>query len=609
MLPADRDGAVPIPYNGQAMRDRRGNRSAPRSADGARDADALRGVLRRIDGAPYGRYRELLGRFRLGEFELVVDRVPPDPYAGPARLRIVASRAACGIPDDLVSCRARRLGVEDFLGSEADEVIGRQIGHSRRIPPGSGSVRLDSGGPAVMERSACRLTQVNVELRLFVGLPAGGRRIHARKAEELLLTGLPRVATSALLFSARRIEAARRAADNVEDHLALQEALDRRGLVAFIADGSLLARAGGHDQRPRRDGREVEFRAPDGLRVTLDLPHAGPVSGMGIPAGVTLIVGGGFHGKSTLLEAIARGVHPHRPGDGRERVAALPATVLIRAEDGRSVRGVDISAFLGDLPSGARASEFTTEKASGSTSQAAAIVEALELGAKLLLMDEDRCATNFMVRDGRMQRLVPAGAEPIVPFVDRVREIFGTCGVSTILVTGGSGDYLDVADTVIQMLAYEPRDVTGPARKIAEETKSMRLDEPRGSLEKPTARAPLPGPGLDPRSLRTASRGPRAVRIGEETVELHALEQLVEVGQVRALGSLMKRAVRRMDGETRLARLVEESESWLDREGIDALDRPVAYDLSRPRGFEFGAALNRWRQLCVRRSGSGEGNR
>jgi len=322
---------------------------------------------------------------------------------------------------------------------------------------------------------------------------------------------------------------------------------------------------------------------------------------MGIPAGVTLIVGGGFHGKSTLLDAIAGGVHPHRPGDGRERVAALPATVLIRAEDGRSVRGVDISAFLGELPSGARASEFTTDKASGSTSQAAAIAEALETGARLLLMDEDRCATNFMVRDGRMQRLVPPSAEPIVPYVDRVRELYERHGVSTILVTGGSGDYLETADTVIQMRAYEPHDVTARARQVAEETKSMRLDERRRPLQPPASRVPVRGPAADGRDLRTGARGPRGLRIGDETLDLHALEQLAEAGQVRALGPLLKRAAREMDGRLSLAELVDGIDRWLDERGIDALDRPVAYDMTRPRRFELAAALNRWRQLRVRR--------
>jgi len=557
-------------------------------------------VLRRIDGAPYGHYRDLLGRYDLGTFALLVDRVPPDPYAGAARMRLSMSRAACGLADDLVANRARRLGAEDFLGREAGETLARWIGRGGRSGPGSGAVRVDSGGPAVLERSACRITDAAVELRLFVDLPAGGRRIHGRQAEQLLLEELPRLATAARVFSTRRTEAARRAAENVEDHEALQTELSRRGLVAFVADGSLLARAGGEDEGPRRDGREVAFRAPDGLAVTVDLPHAGRVRGMGVPAGVTLIVGGGFHGKSTLLDALAGGVHPHRPGDGRERVAALPATVLVRAEDGRSVRGVDISAFLGELPSGARASDFTTDKASGSTSQAAAIAEALELGVKLLLMDEDRCATNFMVRDGRMQRLVPLSAEPIVPFVDRVRELYDRCGVSTVLVTGGSGDYLETADTVIQMMAYEPLDVTKRARGIVEETRSMRLDEARRPLKPPAPRVPAPGPRIDPANLRIGARGPRAVRVGDETLDLHALEQLAEAGQVRALGRLILRAARGMDGRIGLAELVEQIDDWLDERGIDALDRPVAYDLTRPRRFELAAALNRWRQLRVR---------
>jgi predicted ABC-class ATPase len=555
----------------------------------------LRTTLRRIDGASYGSYKQLLGRYRLGAFDLVIDRVPPDPFAGSARMRLVVSADACGLPTELTGEPCRRLGVEDFLACVADEALRRQLGGSARGGPGSGKVHIVAGGPAVVERSACRIADNAVELRLFVDLPAAGRRIRGRAAERLILNDLSRLATATLLFSARRVERARGAADNVEDHLALQQELTRRGLVAFVADGSLLARAGGDDQRPRRDGREVAFKAPPELRVRLSLPHGGEVDGMGIPAGVTLIVGGGFHGKSTLLDAVARGVHPHRPGDGRERVATVPEAVVIRAEDGRSVRAVDISAFLGELPSGVRPASFTTEKASGSTSQASSIIEALEVGAGLLLLDEDRCATNFMVRDGRMQRLVPRPAEPIVPLLERVRELYRSFGVSTLLVTGGSGDYLEVADTVIQMEAYEPRDVTHRARELAEQTSTMRLDEMPSPMESPAPREPLPGPQVKPQSLRTGLRGPRAVRLGDETVELRALEQIVETGQIRALGMLMKRAASKMAKGTSLKQLVTMIDLWLDERGIDVLDSPVAYDIARPRRFELAAALNRWR--------------
>ncbi len=564
-----------------------------------RSEQELRGLLGRLDGAPYSKYKQLLGMWSLGDFTLKLDRVPPDPYAGPVRIRLCASREISGLPADLAAGRLRRIGTEDCLAREAGELL-----ESRLKGPGSHDVHPERCGPAMIERSACRVSDADVQLRLFVDLPAHRRRIRGLQAERLIFQTLLPLAKSTLLFSSRRIERARRSAAVVEDHAAMQTELGRRGLVAFVADGSLLARAGGEDSGPRRDGREVPFRPPDGLRVEFSLPHAGRVAGLGVPAGVTLIVGGGFHGKSTLLEALSMGVYPHRPGDGRELVATIPEAVQVRAEDGRPVRCADISSFLGELPSGVRSSGFTTEKASGSTSQASAIVEALEVGARLLLLDEDRCATNFMVRDGRMQRLVPRPAEPIVPFLDRVRDLYDRYGISTVLVTGGSGDYLEVADTVIQMESYLPRDATEDARRIAEQTRSMRLREEVGPLTKPAPREPLADGLADPAGLRIGMRGPQGVRMDRETVDLRALEQITETGQVRTIARLMKMAVQRMGRGKSLMQLIEELECWLDREGIDGLDRPVAYDLSRPRPFELAAALNRWRALRFEPSAS-----
>jgi predicted ABC-class ATPase len=259
---------------------------------------------------------------------------------------------------------------------------------------------------------------------------------------------------------------------------------------------------------------------------------------------------------------------------------------------------VDISAFLGPLPSGVVARRFTTEKGSGSTSQAAAIIEAIEVGAKLLLLDEDRCATNFMIRDGRMQRLVPKPEEPITPYLDRVRELYDRFGVSTILVTGGSGDYLEVADTVIRMKNYRAMDGTGAAREIAAATESMRLVEEVTPMELPRPRVPQFEDlrGEDP-PMRFGLRGPRGVRAGNETIPLESLEQLVETGQTRAVARSMRRLVRASLPPATLREWLEQNEAWLDGGGLDRLDDPVAYDLSRPRLFELAAALNRWRAL------------
>ena len=584
------------------MSGRRNDRGGDRPGPGtARPETWLGALFHRLDGAPYPKYKQLIGTYSIGDFTVVVDRIPPDPFAGPAKLRLVASREVAGLDARLVETHAGRIAVEDWVGRRATETMARLLGSGERALSGARPVRLQEIGASVVERSACRITGQSIELRLLVDLPAGGRRIRGRQAQELFLSDFPRLATACLLFSQRANFHARRAVENVEDHLAMQDELGRRGLVAFVAEGSLLARAsgaGGDEDGPRKDGQEVAFDLPESLAVTLELPHGGALRGLGIPAGVTLIVGGAFHGKSTLLDAIARGIHPHHAGDGRERVATLPGAVTVRAEDGRSVRDVDISAFLGELPSGVVARRFTTDKASGSTSQAAAIVEALEVGATLLLLDEDRCATNFMIRDGRMQRLVPKPDEPITPFLDRVRELYDRFGVSTILVTGGSGDYLEVANTVLRMKDYRALDATANAREVATTTRSMRLDEECKPMKPPRQRVPrFESPQRSERPMRFGLRGPRGIRAGEETLELGVLQQIVETGQTRALARSMRHLTRSSGPAIPLREAIGRHDAWLDEGGLDRLERPVAYDLSRPRLFELAAALNRWRAL------------
>ena len=250
-----------------------------------------------------------------------------------------------------------------------------------------------------------------VEARFTVGLPAQGRRVLGRQACQLLLEELPRIIESSLMARSHAEEELWRHAAANEDADALRSMLAERGLIAFVADGSILPRSSGVDDRPMGGDEVIPFSSPESLRIGYSLPNAGTVAGMGVGEGVTLIVGGGYHGKSTLLRAIERGVYNHRPGDGRELVVSAPDLVKIRAEDGRAVNGVDISAFIGDLPLGKSTRRFSSDNASGSTSQAAAIVEAMESGASGLLIDEDTAATNFLIRDARMQALVPKESE------------------------------------------------------------------------------------------------------------------------------------------------------------------------------------------------------
>ena len=213
------------------------------------------------------------------------------------------------------------------------------------------------------------------------------------------------------------------------------------------------------------------------MEVELPTIHHGLIKGMGLPKGVSLIVGGGYHGKSTLLKAIEKGVYNHIRGDGREWVISSNNTVKIRAEDGRRIEKVDIKYFIDNLPGGEDTRQFSSVNASGSTSQAANIMEAIEIGSDLLLMDEDTSATNFMIRDAKMQALVAKEKEPITPFIDRIRSLYEKHEISTILVIGGAGDYLDVADQVVMLDAYQVYDVSARAKEVAKSIESNRLSD------------------------------------------------------------------------------------------------------------------------------------
>jgi predicted ABC-class ATPase len=577
-----------------------------------RSSDDLRRTLRRIDRRGYKAYRDLRGIYELGPLELHVDHVQGDPFAAPSRVRL--RTPAAGIPPDLYAGRVRRVALADFLARRVADAIARHVGGGRGSGR-SGQVSIDAGGQEVLERSAIAIGPDWIEARIEVGLPAAGRTVLGGEAEALLCRELPRVAETALHGSALPLDEARRFVECVENQEHLRGRLEDLGLVAFAADGSILPRESGASDRPL-GARAVPLSAPDALAVEIEVPNPAELGGqtrrrlrgLGVPRGVTLIVGGGYHGKSTLLRALERGVYPHVPGDGREYVVTLRDAAKVRAEDGRRVEQVDIHPFVADLPQGRRTDAFSSDDASGSTSQAANLVEALEVGTSLLLFDEDTSATNFMVRDARMQALVTREREPITAFVDRVRELFEQLGVSTVLVMGGCGDYLDVADTVILMDAFEPRDASDRARQVAEQVPTARRCERAGPLRPPTERIPLPE-SLDPsrggRGVRIDVRGREEIRFGSEPIDLRLVEQLVDASQTRAVGHALYLARERwMDGRRTLREILAELEAFLDAAGLDALDprggegHPGRY--ARPRAAEVAAALNRLRTLRVR---------
>jgi predicted ABC-class ATPase len=578
-------------------------------------ADDLRRILDRIDGRGYKAYKEIAGHFDFEGLSLHVDHVQGDPFATPSKLRV---RVPTSIPTELFDGRVRRMACADFLARRARAAV-HDRSTDRRGSGKSGVIQVDAGAQEVLERTAAVITPEWAELRVQVGLPAAGRRILGRQAETLLCRDLPRIADAALRWENLPQDEAVRFVECVENQEHIRALLPERGLVAFVADGAILPRESGASDRPLPVDTAVPFRSPEALRVSLPLANPiegedGPrseLTGMGIPRGVTLVVGGGYHGKSTLLRALERGVYPHVPGDGREGVVSAPGLVKIRAEDGRRVEQVDIHAFINDLPQGRSTRAFASDDASGSTSQAANIVEALEAGATGLLLDEDTSATNFMVRDARMQALVNRESEPITPFLDRVRELYDELGVSTVLVMGGCGDYFDVSDRVIAMRDFQPSDASDEARRIAAENPSERLREVSAPLERIAPRAPQ-AESFD------ASRGRRDVKIdarevdqivyGRDPIDLRGVEQLVDFSQTRAVGLAIHLATRQfMDGRATLAQVLDRLDAFFDENGLDPLDpfhrrEHHPGNLARPRRFEIAAAINRLRTVRMRQT-------
>ncbi len=576
--------------------------------------DELRRILKRIDGRGYKAYGEIRGQFELSGCCCFVDHVQGDPFAAPSKLRLRVALLDTALSSDLFENPVRGFALEDWLARRLRASIGNHTEESRRSDERP-TISVDAGGQEVLQRTAVVVTADWVEARLEVNLPANGRRILGRRAEALLCDALPRLASDALCQLPP--DDARRFVDAVENQEDLRSRLASLGLIAFVGDGALLPRESGASDRPLPADAAVPFVAPESLRVEVDVLHPyevngevrRSVTGLGIRRGVTLIVGGGYHGKSTLLRAIERGIYPHIPGDGREWVISDGQLVKIRAEDGRRVEQVDIDSFIHDLPRGRSTGAFDSDDASGSTSQAANIVEALEVGATGLLLDEDTSATNFMVRDARMQELIQKRHEPITPFVERVRELWETFSISTVLVMGGCGDYFEAADVVIAMREFQPIDVTAEAKQIAAGTAAPRRNEAGSPIGPLSARIPI-AQSFDPsrgrREVSIKTRGRERIEFGRTDIDLRAVEQLVDASQTRAIASAIHLAATRfMDGSRTLAEALDEIDALFDSRGLDELDprhRPERHpgNYARPRRFEIAAAINRLRTVRMK---------
>jgi predicted ABC-class ATPase len=558
----------------------------------------LRQLLLQLDGRGYKAYKDIKGSYKFPDFILIIDRVQGDPFATPSQVRVQLLQSVAGFPDNLYRTLSREIALRDYLTRSFCQAA-QEISY-RRGTGNSGRITITDVGQSVLDRTSAFVTNELVEVRFIVGLPAHGRSIAGRQAAQMLCDDIPQIVDRSLMYRHLDAAAIEHHVATIEDADSLRQHLVEQGLVAFIPDGAILPRRSGVDDQPLSTDA-VPFQSPETLRVEFTCPNRGLITGMGIPVGITLIVGGGYHGKSTLLRAIELGVYNHIPDDGRELVVTHPTAVKIRAEDGRSVKSVDISPFINQLPQGRSTSQFSTMNASGSTSQAANIMEALEAGARLLLVDEDTAATNFMIRDRRMQQLIAKDKEPITPFIDKVRQLYTDYRVSTILVMGGSGDYFDVADTVIAMENFQPEDVTEKAKAIALANRTERTPEGGEQFGQITTRIPLPesiDPSRGQRDVKLKVRDVDEVVFGTQEIDLSAVEQIVETGQLKAIAQALVYAKQHhINGHNALPEILNRVMADIESEGLDILTTLPQGDLVVFRRFELAAALNRLRTL------------
>lgn len=566
-----------------------------------KSSEDLRQFLLSVDRKGYPAYKGAKGMYRFGDFTLSIDHVQGDPFASPSKVSVRVDGKRAGFPVSAYDTYSKRIALADYVLRCFGEMV-EQYNFKARGSGKSGLMAVSRPGQEILERTAAEFGEADGSLliRMEVGFPANGRTINSSELIKILFGFLPECVAATCFYGKyspkgkAQVEVVKKLA---EDQAAAREAIKTLGLCAFIANGSVLPRKSGVSDRPME--KAIPFAAPASMEVVLELPNRGKLAGMGIKKGVTLIVGGGYHGKSTLLEALERGVYNHIAGDGREYVFTDPTAVKLRAEDGRSVKNVDISLFIRNLPDKRDTRRFYTEDASGSTSQAANVVEAIESGSKLFLVDEDTSATNFMIRDELMQKVVSRDQEPITPFIERVRGLYEAMGISTILVAGSSGAYFHVADCVIQMDCYVPEEITKRAKETA--AADGPGIQPLKTEAVTYARVPseIKCVKRDDR-LKMKVLGRDSLQVDKEVIELRGVEQIADTEQIAALGYLLKYAgLHLVDGKCAMTEIVDLLEQKIGRDGLAALadDGYLPVNLALPRRQEIFACFNRCRSL------------
>lgn len=565
-----------------------------------RDKKEFYSVLMDFDGKPANEASGLIGDFDFSRYVLKINQIKDAESGGMSLVMVRVPQTISAFPPHLFNSPVRRTAVEDYLTRQIVLCIKELEPYS---DGGAARPRLAIAEPGqkILPRTAVLVTEEFVEARVYVRIPTREGLLSASAIRDLFFTELPAVVNNSLIFCNLEEDELESSVDLMEDADQIRQMLSTRGLVSFVAEGSQLARMAYTDE-PDIEADQL-ITMPESLVTTIDVPNAGVLRGLGVPAGITVVLGDDYSGRPEFSRALAAGIYNHVQGDGRELVVTVPDAVYVAAEPGRSVQRVDISAFV--KGEGAEElTQFSTDEADACTAQAVTLVETLEMGARVLILDELDSASSFLSIDARVEGLLESKGARIQTLASRARQLVDELGVSMV-ISGSNAvtEFIPHADTVLLVDDFHVRDITQEARELGVEALVCDRDPADFSTLVQHNRWVVPSsidPSMGPHDAFINTPEADLLQFGDRLIDLSGIIQVAEESQVETIGLIMYYAkLRYMDEGRPLREILDLVDRDLSTEGLECLTRDLRGNLARPRRYEIAAALNRLESLRI----------
>jgi predicted ABC-class ATPase len=571
-----------------------------------KDRKEFYNLLAEIDGQPFSEYEKLLGDFDFARFVVKFPRLDVSAGADDPVFTVRVPQSIAELPGHLFDSPIRRTALEDLLtrnlaGQAAKIARFNESGLARR------NVLVAEPGQKILPRTSVIVTKEYVEACLRIALPykvfrtegaEDPRLVDAEMARKVFFEDLPEIISSGLLCCNLNLSETEHFVDTMEDADRVRQTLPTLGMVSFVGEGSLLARQWQSDEP---DFEKIAlFEVDEDAQTEVEVPNAGSLKGLGVPAGLTVVVGDLANGRKDFMDAVAAGVYNHVPGDGREHVVTVSDAVQVAVDYGRSIQEVNLTPFCTEAD-GCDPSSYSTSSADAFLSQAAATIEALEVGARVLVVDEHSSAPAFLTTDARVSQLL--GETPRASLAQRARQMVDELGVS--IVVGGENlvaEYIPVADTVLKVEDYQVTDITDKAKALNLEVPP---EAPAVNLESMLARSRWIMPSSIDASVGRLDQvidaiDEATIQFGRSTIELDGVQQVADDSQLLTIGLLLYYAkLRYMQEGYPLREMLDMIDRDLSSEGLGTISRDPRGDLARPRRYELAAALNRLRTFRV----------